>query len=394
VRRVAFASCLCIAAALGASQSLAQTAPPFDFDDDEPPPVSDEATPEDIDQAGEENTTTVRDTQRSSAGRIASFISTRINRSLVQRFGTGLAGFDSEPDEAKHRPRHRGYQLASRSRNSWTSPQIAQDSAPATPATPWSAWGNLSATMLENTNDSTGFDGTLINPLAGADYAFAGGWIGGVTLGYERIDLDTDFGGRDGDLEGDGLSIVPYAGTRVADGLLLDGGAGYTYFDYRREDTLGAADGSFDGHRFLGFTNLTALAPTAWAGQAVSLSAKAGLLYAHEFQTSFAQVESQTIQLGQINLGGEAAYRFALDETSAPSRIFANATFNFDLIQEDTDAFGNAQAASDDRSEVVLGAGADIGVTPRLSLNAGYNVTLGREDIDSQTVTVGFRLTF
>jgi hypothetical protein len=394
VRRTGFAGCLGAAIVLAAAPVLAQTAPPFDFGDDAPPPVGDEPTPEAVDQATEENATTVRDIQRSSAGRIASFISTRINRSLVRRFELATGGFGREPAAARHRPRPGRHQLAVRPDTARPAPQLAQDAAATGPSTPWSGWGNVSATLLENTNDSTGFDGTLINPLAGADRAFEGGWIGGVSLGYERIDLDTDFGGRDGELDGDGVSIVPYAGVQVADRVLLDGGAGYTYFDYTRTDALAAAEGSFDGHRFLGFTNVTALAPAGWAGRAVALSAKAGLLYAHEYQTAFGQVDSQTIQLGQINLGGEAAYRFTLGQTAAPSRVFANASFAYDAIQEDTDAFGNAQPASDDRTEVVLGAGADVGVTPRLSLNAGYNVTLGRADVDSQTVTVGLRLTF
>ncbi len=386
------AAAITLALSLSAGPALAQTAPPFDFGDEPPPEITDSATAAEVDQAGEENATVIRDLQRSSASLIAAFISTRINRSLTLRFDAGRRGRtgDDAQDAAARPVRH---QLAARDGGT-IGTQTAQAGTSEGASTPWSVWATPSVTFLENTGTSTAYDGTLVNPLAGVDYAFPGGWVGGVSLGYERIDLDTDFGGRDGSLDGDGFTIVPYVGTQLTPSLLVDAGVGYTHFEYSRDDAFRQAEGDFDGDRVLVFGNLTAMAPPAWTGETLNLSGKLGALYAYEDQGSFGQVESQSIELGQLSVGGRLSQPFTLPDTRAPSQVYAAGTFHYDAIQEDTDAFAGAEPASDDRSEFLVNVGTDVGVTSRLSLNAEYGITLGREDIDSQTVALGLRLIF
>lgn len=375
-----------VAAVPVGSAALAQTAPPFDFGDQPPPRVGDDATPEEILQAEEDAQSISRAVQVETGKNILSIISRQVSRTLALQFG--LMQSDEAFQEATADPRRR--QLAATGRT-----QLAQGGDGGGAASPWAIWTTPSYTSLETDSPSTNFDGQLITPLFGVDYMFSGGWLVGVTLGYERVDLDTEFAGRAGSYEGDGVTLVPYVGGRVAERLLLDAGLGYTHLEYDREDELASLSGSFDGERLLAFANLTGYAPSGWVAPDIQLSGKSGLLFTYEHQSAFSQVGSQDIRLGQVKAGGQAAYTFALSSGArTSSQAYVNATFNYDVIQEDVEAFGGAEPASDDRSEVVLGIGADLGLMPGLSANAEVTATLTREDFDSQTVSVGLRYSF
>jgi len=370
-----FAMAVIAGAALG-NPSLAQVVPPVGGDTPRPP-VAREG--EELQEEVEETT---QETVRSTTLRLAHILSNRVSAAI------GPGGETTGEGESALVP---GAQFASRGTTQLAAAQSLGGGS-------LSAWFSGSVTFLDNDNDRVRSDGELFLPILGLDYAHPDGWVVGLTLGYERIDLDTDF--NSGELTSDGVMVVPYAGARLGQHASIDLGAGYVGAFYDREAEIGGAraDSDFDGDRVIAFTNLTGYVPRDWIGRDdLILSGKTGFRYSRESQSGFREagtrVDDGTVELGQVSLGFGVQHFTPLPDLGQ-LELFGRWAFNYDVIQDIDAAPGVAGDVSDDETDMTLSLGAGLSVTEDLRADLEYARTLTREDISEQSVTVGLRYSF
>ncbi|MEM9144648.1 MAG: autotransporter outer membrane beta-barrel domain-containing protein [Pseudomonadota bacterium] len=369
----------CWAAALLALVSIAaMTAPaeaqifPAPGDETEVPVFDPVAAPD----AGIEATTS--ETSRSVTTRISTTISDRISQALrVER------SRDGEEDEA------RGFGRRGLARDGEDG--FLGDAA-------LSGWTTASLTFLENDGAGTEFDGEVMNPLVGIDATLEQSIVVGIALGYEGADLDTTFNG--GTLDSDGFIITPYAGTRVGDFVVVDGGFGYARVSYDRArfDGAGTVTGDFDGDRFFVFANVAGYVPPEILDvEGLQVIGRLGFRYSHEDQSSFVEngqrIEGDSIELGQVSFGAEAKY-FPDSPFDGDLELFVKAIGTVDAIRSDRAPVAGFPDPSDDRTDVRLGLGAVADVTDRLSVDIAYEHVFSREDISEQSIIAGLRYRF
>lgn len=261
------------------------------------------------------------------------------------------------------------------------------------------AWGTGSVTFLESDGPGAEFDGEVFNPLVGIDATIDGGIVVGIALGYEGSDLDTDFNG--GTLESDGFIITPYAGARVGDFVVVDGGVGYVRVGYDRTRIAEGVrvSGDFDGDRFFVFANVAGYMPPGVLDvEGLQLIGRLGFRYSHEEQSSFTEsggtrIDGGSVELGQVSIGAEAKY-YPDSPFDGDLELFAKVIGTIDAIRSDREPIEGAPDPSDDRTDVRLGLGAVADITDRLSVDIAYEHVFSREDISEQSVVAGVRLRF
>lgn len=319
--------------------------------------------------------TTTSETTRSAVTQISTSISNRISQALI------------EPPEESDESRGFGRRAFGRDGEG----TFFGDAALA-------GWATGSLSFLENDGPGTEFDGIVANPLAGVDATLDGAIVVGLALGYEGSDLDTPFNG--GTLDSNGFVITPYAGARVGDFFVLDGGFGYARIDYDRTRFDGArtVSGEFDGDRFFVFANAAAYLPPDLVGiDNLQLIGRVGFRYSHEDQSSFVEdgtrIEGDTLELGQVSFGAEAKY-YPDSPFGGDLELFVKAIGTVDAIRSDREAIDGFPDPSDDRTEVRLGLGAVATITDRLSVDIAYEHVFSRENISENTVTAGLRYRF
>ena len=329
-------------------------------------------------RAGIEETT--GETQSSATQTVTTRLSDRINQAL----SIGLSalvrpplGDDDEDDEEAATARRRSAQGAD-----FGGGRLA-------------TWGSATVTSLDDEGPGREFDGTLVVPQVGLDYALPSGWVVGLAAGLERSDLETGF--NDGRIDSLGFSVGPYAGVALGQVAILDAGVGYVSLDYDRSRQDGAFRGSFDADRIYAFANATGYAPTAWHGiEELSLRGRIGFRYSYEDQSGFTEngvrVPGGELELGQALVGAEARYYLPAEGVDTVE-LFARATGAYDAIREDRAATGFA-AASDDRTDVTLAIGAFAVISDSLSADVTYESVLAREDLGEHSLTLGLRLNF
>lgn len=256
-------------------------------------------------------------------------------------------------------------------------------------------WTNASVALLEGSVAGAEFEGELFNPLVGGDYA-ADGWVFGAALGYENASFDTP--PSPGGLTSDGVIFTPYVGRAIGEHVILDAGVGYARLGYDRKvaTPAGTARGSFDADRVFVFVNANGYLPPDLLGvDALQLVGRVGFTYSHEDQEGFRLgtevVPGGTVELGQVKIGAEA--RYYLDDTGiGDAELFTRAEGRIDAIRSDESFAG--VGSTDDRTDVLLGVGAALAVTERVTADLAYERAFGRDDLDEQSVVFGLRIAF
>ena len=220
----------------------------------------------------------------------------------------------------------------------------------------------------------------------------------GVSVGYERSDLDTDF--NDGRLESDGVILLPYVGKAIGRHVVVEAGAGYGWLSYDRTRGDGAFRGSFDAERFTSFANVSGFMPETWHGvDRLTLSARLGFQYSNEQQDGFVEegsndrIPSGEVELGQVIMAGEA--RYAPEVSAIPGvEVFARAEGRVDAISTDRRDVPDAPAPVEDITDVRVGLGAVARITDRLSAHVSVDTVLSRKDFTEHSAAIGLRLSF
>lgn len=173
-------------------------------------------------------------------------------------------------------------------------------------------WALGGAYYLDSSKSGAKYDGGLYSAMVGIDKE-VGRALVGVAFGYEGLDLDTNF--NSGSLKYNGFTVMPYASYAITDDIIADLSLGATWLNYDIKDTqnneVGRAQrysSSYDAMRYVvsgGVSKYFLI--DKW-----TLSARLGGLYAHESQDSyrvgFSDISKQNIEIGQVSLGGKAAY--------------------------------------------------------------------------------------
>lgn len=260
-------------------------------------------------------------------------------------------------------------------------------------------WVSGSWTDLEDENTDTAFEGDAYTALVGADYQIASNTIVGISVGYENVDIDTEyngFGGNNGNLDGDGYTIAPYVGFKLGQNASAMLTAGYSSLEYdtlRYDPVTGnAITGNTDGERY--FVN-AALAGSHMMNR-WHLRGKTGVFYASEDKDAFTETEStgatiavadEETELGQLT--AEARLGYAFDKIEP----YGLAGVEYDFTDDEaTVAVG--QSVSDDDFGARFGGGLDLHLTPAITGGIEAYTVEFRDDYNEYNVTGGLRVKF
>lgn len=239
--------------------------------------------------------------------------------------------------------------------------------------------------------DDTGgeFDGNVINVLVGADYRIKPKMVLGVALGYEDLDIDTDF--NNGTFKGTGYSLTPYFGMALSPQWSLQVLGGWTNINYDTTRNNGAISSSFNADRIFGSA---AVVGNFKVTNKVVVSPKLAILHLAESQDGTTDsagnvTTGENIDLGRISAGGTVSY---LAGRVTP---FVRLLGEYDYAKEDAVALGNGNFSSDDRAglNATIGLNMDFGNGLTGNLEA-TSATLFRENLDVYTFSGRLRYTW
>lgn len=177
--------------------------------------------------------------------------------------------------------------------------------------TPIGVWINGAWTTFDGTKSGAKFDGDAFSGMIGADVTLDR-LIVGLAAGWESSSVDTKF--NNGNLDGSGYTVSPYAAYRINRIFSVDGVLGYSRLSYdeNRLDPLSNAQisGNTDANRWFGSLNVVANT----SHNQFNLSGKVGTFYLSENQDAFTEtdgtaVAKQDLTIGTVSLGGRVGYQ-------------------------------------------------------------------------------------
>ena len=239
--------------------------------------------------------------------------------------------------------------------------------------------------------DDTGgeFDGDVINVLVGADYRIKPKMVLGVAVGYEDLDIDTDF--NNGTFKGKGWGVTPYFGMALSPQWSLQVLGGWTTIDYDTTRNNGAISSSFNADRYFGSA---AVVGNFKVTNKVVVSPKLAILHLTESQDGTTDsagnvTTGENIDLGRISAGGTVSY---LAGRVTP---FVRLLGEYDYAKEGSVALGNGNFSSDDRAglNATIGLNMDFGNGLTGNLEA-TSATLFRDNLDVYTFSGRLRYTW
>jgi outer membrane autotransporter protein len=209
----------------------------------------------------------------------------------------------------------------------------------------------------------------------------------GISLGWEDVDLDTQF--NMGTLDGDGFSITPYAAFMATQNIVLDLMFSYADLDYDTTRANGTIFGGYDADRWMVSGGMSYY----WTKDKWNVVGRLGLLYSEEDADGYTevngvQVAGRDTDLGELRIGGKVGYNFGKVEP------YLGVHWLWDFTMEDIVVAANqAQPANDsDELEVSLG----VNCYAIENFTAGVEVSHGflREDYDNTSVLLNLRYSF
>ena len=250
-------------------------------------------------------------------------------------------------------------------------------------------WVQGGYTFVEGDDTGGEFDGEVINFLVGADYKINPKMVLGVALGYEDLDIDTDF--NNGTFEGQGFGITPYFGMALTPQWSIQVLGGWTNVEYDTTRNNGAISSSFDATRIFGSA---AIVGNIKLTNKLVAAPKLAILHLAEDQDGTTDsagnvTTGETIDLGRISFGGTLSY---LAGGVSP---FIRVLGEYDYAKEDAVNLGNGNFSSDDE----FGINATVGLNMNFGNGVTGNVeatsaTLLRDNLDVYTVSGRIRYTW
>jgi len=248
--------------------------------------------------------------------------------------------------------------------------------------TNYGTWFTPASTWMKNKSTVSKYDGNLFSVMAGGDFKLTENILIGTSVGYERLDLNTDY--NDGTLKDNGFTFAPYFGYQISDYLIFDLILGYTYLDNDIDRNLSSEriKGSFNSHRFLISSNINYYAII----QNWNLNAVLGYMYVNEKEDAYREeggynfdVASQNIYLGEWRFGGRAGYFI---NTFEP---YISAAYLYD---------NDWNNGGSDRDELESVLGCNYYPSDNLILSLEAANSLFRDDIENTSIIFNLHLDF
>lgn len=267
----------------------------------------------------------------------------------------------------------------------------------------WGTWGSFSRTTGGSDVGYQKFDSSLDSGLIGFDRSYSENLIYGIAFGYDSNDVETDFNLGEQDITS--FTIAPYIGYVINQNFTFDLSAGYSAIDID-QNRLGpgtfhpvVVNGDTESDRFFVSGNLNGY--TRYND--FVFSGRIGLLYANEDRDAIVEnggpnsldaftTPSQTVELGELQVGGDIAY------SAWKLEPYATFFYEYDFIYEDLNldpgliaAFGDAE---NDTSDFRIGFGARYFGNNGFSSTLEWTAIADREEFDSQILSLTLRLDF
>ncbi len=172
-------------------------------------------------------------------------------------------------------------------------------------------WAMQGTSLISNDQTSTKMWGNVITVMGGFDYKPVDPLLLGLGVGWEHVYVKTRF--NDGWVQGDGLTLMPYASYAILPTTIVDSSFGLTFMDYdtRRYSALnnGDVDGDYNTTRTLWAVNINQY----FLVERWSFLARISHLYANEYRPSYDDdannsFESMNSYLGELQFAARATY--------------------------------------------------------------------------------------
>jgi len=269
---------------------------------------------------------------------------------------------------------------------------------------PWALWAGFSHSKYESSVTVAPYDGTLDSYRLGVDRFFAGKYLLGLALLYEKLDTDTLYNG--GGQNGDGTSLAPYFSWLFDEHFSLDVNAGYTWLDTSQTRIDPASvpgapwklDSSYDARRTFATATLNGFTSKGnW-----TLGGRIGYLYSEEKQDGYTEsggpsartVNGRTLRLGQAFIGPDAAYFFGNGVEA-----YGAVLYRYDVTRNDGRDGGGLPSAvgatqPEDKDEWDWSIGLRYYAKRNVTLGVEYLQTQGRDQFDNEVWNLLARFEF
>jgi autotransporter-associated beta strand protein len=275
--------------------------------------------------------------------------------------------------------------------------------------TPENRWGVFVTgigefTDVDNTDNASGFYLSTGGVTFGVDYRVSPNFAIGMMGGYAHTNGDLVDGGS---LDVDGGKIGVYA-TAFSGGFYVNAAAtgGLNDYDTRRTALLGTASGDTDGREFTGLV----AAGYDWKTGNLTVGPTASYQYTYVEFDGFTEHGSlvplafndQSADSSRTALGAKASYDWHMGRVLVKPEIRAAWQHEFgDTDYSIVSSFANGAGSSFTvagpaigRDSLLVGAGAAVIFSDRISAYAYYDGELARTNYSSHNVSAGLRFTF
>jgi outer membrane autotransporter protein len=275
-----------------------------------------------------------------------------------------------------------------------------------TPENRWGVWvtGIGEFANVDSNNGAAGYDIHTGGVTFGVDYRVCSIFAIGLTAGYanEIGDL-ADGGDLDVNAGQLGLYATLFSGGLYADAAVTGGPSGY---DTHRTGLLGSANGSTDG----GNLNAFIAAGYDWKKGGLSIGPTANFQYSYVGVSGFTEsgsiaplkIDSQNAESERTALGMKASYEWKVGHVIVKPEISAAWQHEFgdqaySIVASFANGAGNGFTVTSPqigRDSLLIGAGAAVLLSDRISIYAYYDGELLRTNYQSNSVSAGVRVTF
>ena len=275
-----------------------------------------------------------------------------------------------------------------------------------TPENRWGVWitGIGEFTNVDSTENAAGYYLQTGGLTLGVDYRVCSNFAIGLTTGYAHTDASLANGG---DIEVNGGTFGLYA-TAFGNGFYLDTAVtgGPNGYNTRRTALLGSANGNTDG----GDLNVLVAAGYDWKRGGLTIGPTANFQYTYVGFSGFTESGSlaplkfpgQNAESERTAFGMKASYDWKVGGVIIRPEIdlawqheYGDQAYS--IVSSFASGAGNSFTVNSPqvgRDSLLIGAGAALLLSERISIYAYYDGELGRTNYQSNNVSAGVRVTF
>jgi hypothetical protein len=251
-------------------------------------------------------------------------------------------------------------------------------------------WSNFTGSGFSESQSAIDTSGQVYSFVIGGDYRLNDWVMAGLSVGYERQNINTNF--NNGTWDANGAIVAPYVLVQLIPGqLYLDATAGYVGNSIDLTRNGGAITGDTSGTRFFMASNLTATLSSGNFQFRPSIGANwmyQGISGYTETGAGGQTVGDTTVHFGQFLAGGQVGYQFGnVQPYLLAQYVYA---YKYDLP---TVGPGQTQPIAY-KNSANIGGGLLFALSPRFSGGVQFQSQVGQTDYISYTGSGTIRYQF